>query len=113
MQRIAINSRHGGFGLSLEGAEHYAKLAGLEYGEMCDGYGAYWTFRAPDGTELSPRDIPRDCPHLIATIEALGSAADGPYAALAIIEIPDDVCWQIDEYDGLEWVAERHRIWSR
>ena len=27
------------------------------------------------------------------------------------VEIPDDVEWQIEEYDGSEWIAEKHRIW--
>ncbi len=26
--------------------------------------------------------------------------------------IPDDVKWQIEEYDGLEWIAEKHRTWE-
>ena len=38
--------------------------------------------------------------------------AGGCYARLEIIEIPDKVEWEIDEYDGLEWVAEKHRRWS-
>jgi hypothetical protein len=29
-----------------------------------------------------------------------------------VIEIPDDVEWEVEEYDGLEWVAEKHRTWS-
>lgn len=27
-------------------------------------------------------------------------------------EVPDDVQWQIEEYDGREWVAETHRTWN-
>ena len=27
------------------------------------------------------------------------------------VSIPDDVEWQIEEYDGMEWVAEAHRTW--
>jgi hypothetical protein len=30
---------------------------------------------------------------------------------LAIVEIPDDVQWIIEENDGMEWVAEKHRTW--
>ena len=33
-------------------------------------------------------------------------------AELRVIKIPDDVKWYIDEYDGMEWVAEIHRTWS-
>jgi hypothetical protein len=31
---------------------------------------------------------------------------------LTIVDIPDDIEWQIEEYDGMEWVAEVHRIWQ-
>jgi len=31
---------------------------------------------------------------------------------LKIVEIPAAVKWQIDEYDGWEWVAEVHRRWD-
>jgi len=31
---------------------------------------------------------------------------------LRIIEIPDGVEWQIEEYDGDEWIAEKHRTWK-
>lgn len=48
---------------------------------------------------------------LIQVVEELGEAANGNCAELEIIEIPDDVDWQIDEYDGLESVHEKHRVW--
>lgn len=28
------------------------------------------------------------------------------------MDVPDGIDWVIDEYDGLEWVAERHRRWD-
>ena len=37
---------------------------------------------------------------------------DGVYSDLKVVEIPDDINWYIEEYDGLEHVAERHRTWS-
>lgn len=40
------------------------------------------------------------------------SKADGKCAELKIIEIPDDIEWEIEEYDGWEHVAEKHRVWS-
>jgi hypothetical protein len=49
---------------------------------------------------------------LIAVIEKLGNEANGPCASLKIVEIPDDVNWYVDEYDGREWVAEKHRTWK-
>lgn len=54
----------------------------------------------------------RDDPVLIQVVEELGPKANGKHASLKIVEIPDDVEWQIEEYDGSEWVAEKHRTWS-
>lgn len=45
-------------------------------------------------------------------MEQLGEAADGDYAELKVVEIPDDVQWIVEEYDGAEWVAEKHRTWN-
>lgn len=57
------------------------------------------------------RDLKRDHPMLLQVIEEMGEAADGACASLRIVEIPDDVEWEIEEYDGSEWVAEKHRTW--
>jgi hypothetical protein len=38
--------------------------------------------------------------------------ANGTYANLKVVTIPGDVDWEIGEYDGMEWVAEKHRTWS-
>lgn len=66
-----------------------------------------------DDSYFSDRDIKRDDPILIQVIEELGSeVASGKYAKLTIIEIPDDVNWQIAEYDGFEHIAEKHRTWG-
>jgi hypothetical protein len=35
----------------------------------------------------------------------------GCYAKLKIVEIADDVDWEITNYDGLETVEEKHRTW--
>jgi len=48
---------------------------------------------------------------LIAVIEQLGEEANGWAADLAVVDIPEDVKWYIDEYDGIEHVAEIHRTW--
>ena len=41
----------------------------------------------------------------------MGEHSWGPHAELLVVEIPDDVEWYIEEYDGREWIAERHRVW--
>lgn len=53
----------------------------------------------------------RSDPVLIEIIEELGKRADGNYAKLEIVEIPDDVDYVIEEYDGMEWISEAHRTW--
>lgn len=61
---------------------------------------------------LYSRDFPRDDVHLIQVVEELGEKANGRCAYLKIVEIPDDVEWEIEEYDGNEWIAEKHQTWS-
>ena len=102
--KVVINACHGGFGLSKEGQELYAKLKSIELGKYNDTYVYY--------ENLSVHDIPRDDPALIEVVEQLGGEAGNRYSELKIVDIPDDVEWTIEEYDGLEWVAEAHRTWS-
>ena len=54
----------------------------------------------------------RNHPMVVRVVEELGSAANGRCAELTVVEIPDDVNWEISEYDGMERVAEKHRSWS-
>lgn len=50
---------------------------------------------------------------LIKAIEKIGHPhCNGPCANLKIIEIPDNVNWEIQEYDGVETIHEVHRTWS-
>lgn len=88
--KIVINKCYGGFGLS---EEAYKEL-GLKW----DGYGFV--------------EIKRNDPKLVAVVKKLGERANGEHADLKIITIPDSVKWQIEEYDGIEWISEVHRIWS-
>jgi hypothetical protein len=61
---------------------------------------------------LYHNNIKRTDPDLIAVVELLGKAANGKHAELSVVEIPDDVEWEIEEYDGNEHIAEVHRTWS-
>jgi hypothetical protein len=65
-----------------------------------------------DAEHFHPRDIERTDADLVAVVEAMGAASSGRFSELAVVEIPDDVEWKIEEYDGAEWVAEKHRTWS-
>jgi hypothetical protein len=57
-------------------------------------------------------DDKRDHPLLIKVVEELGDKANGPCAELKVVEIPDGIKWEIDEYDGNESIHEVHRSWS-
>ena len=57
-------------------------------------------------------DIERTDSDLIAVVEKLGEEADGSCAELKVVEIPDNIEWTIEEYDGIEWISEKHRIWE-
>lgn len=48
---------------------------------------------------------------LIECVEALGEDANGEHAKLKIVEIPDDVDWEIEECEGKERIVEKHRTW--
>lgn len=84
--KVVINRCYGGFGLS----EKAMKFLGVD---------SSWP------------DITRNDPKLVECVEKLGEEANGVYAELKVVEIPDDVNWEIGEYDGLEWVEEVHRRW--
>jgi len=94
LQFIVINDCYGGFGLSVRAINEYKSLAGITDPSWHD------------------RDIPRDDPYLVKVVKELGMGANGPHANLKIVEIPGDVDWMVCEYDGAEWVAEKHRTWQ-
>lgn len=91
---VVINDCYGGFGLSDKAIKIYKERAGITDPQFYD------------------RDIPRDDPYLINIVKELGMGANGSYANLKIVEIPGDIEWLIQDYDGAEWVAEKHRTWS-
>ena len=112
---VAINVCHGGFGLSLEAMKLYLERASIEYTleprgdrDSTNRYGPNIVVNNDYWTEF---DIARDDPVLIGVIRDLGEAANSQYAELKIVKIPADVEWFIEEYDGKEWVAEKHRTW--
>ena len=54
----------------------------------------------------------RTNPKLIEVVEELGEDVDTLYSNLKIIEVPDGEDVYIAEYDGKEWVAQKHKGWS-
>jgi hypothetical protein len=49
---------------------------------------------------------------LVALVRELGPAVNGEHARLKVVRIPADVDWQIENYDGKEWISEPHRTWD-
>ena len=56
--------------------------------------------------------IKRDDLVLIQVIEELKEKANTRHSELKVVEIPDDVEYFIENYDGCEHVSEVHRTWS-
>jgi len=54
----------------------------------------------------------RTHPLVVRAVEELGPAASGFCSALCVIEIPDGTEYTIEEYDGMEHIAEVHKTWS-
>lgn len=116
-KKIVINSCYGGFGLSDKAIEYFGELKNLNLvktkGGYSDLYGHWYYMHGEicDENFFHDRNIERTDPDLIRVIEELGTDANGRFAELKIIEIPDDIEYDIAEYDGVEWVAEKHRTW--
>ena len=134
--KVVINACYGGFGLSEKAVMRYAELKGLTvYPERNPLFTTYWL--VPEGERedrtnyyswplkeqrasnkrlakqvMNEHTIPRDDPALVQVVEELGADANARFAELEVVEIPDGVAWQIEEYDGYEHVAEKHRTWG-
>ena len=138
--KVVINSCHGGFGLSHEAIVRYFELQGkkvwIEESEDWSGHFDYWLVPKEErvvnaesefwnmsmeerqsynetwaNQNFNERTIERNDPILVQVVKELGELANGRFAELKIVDIPLDIQWTIEEYDGDEWVAEVHRTW--
>ncbi len=100
--KIVINGCYGGFSVS--------KAVYEELGIPWDGFG--YLNNSNFNIESSDYSEYRTHPDLIAAIEKIGTKeASGDMADLRIVDVPDDIDWFIDDYDGVETVHEAHRSW--
>lgn len=134
MAEVVVNRCFGGFGLSHKAVMRYAELKGMKLFVTIDDIAKqvykeravvgnpeilhhYWTKENVSKDDnvndyyFSESDIKRDDPMLIQVIRELGNDANGLFAKLEVVTIPDDVEWEISEYDGSESVEEVHRSW--
>lgn len=88
--KVVINSCWGGFDLSNKARAMIKALGGDD--KHCD------------------RD--RSDPILVKVVETLGKEANTELSSLKVVEIPDDVNYYIDDYDGMETIEECHRSWD-
>lgn len=139
---IVINKEYGGFKLSLIAIEKYLKLKGKEAHfykmEFINGKRTYrktnkeeviflYCFTKNFGKKFKDEDISneewdkysfdssdvaRNDKDLVNVVKELGEKANTRFSSLKVIQIPNNVEWIIEEYDGLEWVAEKHKTWG-
>ena len=139
--KLVINTCYGGFSLSDEAMRFIANEMGInlwvEPDPQFNTLTNYWTVppearpkpvvnddwyymsdaertahnKAYEASQLSTHDMDRTSRHLIKAVETLGERANGGCADLKVVEIPDGISWELDEYDGIETVRETHRSW--
>jgi hypothetical protein len=131
--KVVINSDYGGFGLSHEAKLRYIEEKGLklymhynkewdmmsfytvpyeEYQKVYEKDLANGLYKDSNSLHWNPREIERNDPILVRVVQEMGEKANGRNAKLKIVDIPLDIQWTIEDYDGSEWVAEKHRTWS-
>jgi hypothetical protein len=54
----------------------------------------------------------RGDPLLVQVVEELGEEANGPCSSLVLVEVPDDVVVEINDYDGMESIKEASRYFG-
>lgn len=139
MKKVILNKCYGGFDVSKEAYELYAKKKGLtlyQYeSELISSekkfaykratkeslFNHYFTKDFGDYAYISNEDYEkynlylredhREDPVLIEVVEELGDKANGRFGELRIVEIPDDLDYVIDEYDGIETLHQKVQEW--
>lgn len=138
MKKVILNKCYGGFDVSKEAYMLYAKKKGLTlylyesefinkkfiYKKINNDdsiFRHYFTKDMGDNIEINNEDYEKYClylrdehredPILIEVIEELGEKTNGRFGNLKIVEIPDDLDYVIDEYDGIETLHQRVQEW--
>lgn len=112
MNKIVYNACYGGFNLSDEALELYAKLSGISVYPEKSSWCTHFYTSVPTGDQevddkrdwLYGPDLCRHDPFLVKAVEQLGDAANGSHSKLRIYETDSDR-YIIEEYDGNESVV--------
>lgn len=137
MKKVILNKCFGGFGLSKAAYELYAKKKGISvfhytqedlkkeiYTYTTDDnrtFDFYFTKDFGNNAYISNEDFEkyhlfldegfREDKTLIEVVEELGDKANSAYSNLKIVEIPDDLDYVIDNYDGIETLHQKVKEW--
>ena len=119
-KKVVINNCYGGFSLSEKAFVEYLKRKGINCVTKVNEFGFVEFYKNSISDEnyishydyVSPSNLTiREDPDLIEIIEELGEESFGMFAYLKIVEIPDDVVYEITEFDGSETIREKCRTW--
>jgi len=117
--KVVINKCFGGFGLSNEAYEWLISkgVPVYDYVQYQERNGRF-VYKSDKDFKLFANywdnyfAYNRADPLLVEVVQTLKKAASSSCAELVIIEVPNDVDWEIAEYDGMEHIAEKHRTWG-
>ena len=112
--KVVINKGFGSFCLTNEQFERVLELKGIEFDTKTSEFD--WVDYFIKGTDqpldFDVWDIDRSDPELVQMVSESEHVVDDWSDGLKVVEIPDGISWQIDDYDGNEWVSETHRTWG-
>ena len=136
--KVILNKCYGGFGVSQKAYELYAKKKGIEifvyklectndkpiYRKTDMGSSIFTiTFTKDFGDYVDLYDDNsekyilelcsnhREDPVLIEVVEELGDRANSPFSKLVVVDIPDGMEYEIDDYDGVETLHQKVEKW--
>lgn len=129
--KIIKNSCYGGYSLSEKAIMRYAELKGIKLysNKFNNSHTDYYlvpkeefdkvytkcknkkNYKEANNLYFDYHNIERTDPILIKVIEELGDEANEPCADLEIVVIPDNIDYEIEDYDGIETIHETHRTW--
>lgn len=136
--KVILNKCYGGFCVSQEAHELYAKKKGIKIlpymikfengtgkyqkaNDINSVITAYFTKDFGYFTEMSDDDLKgkrfyldgeyREDPVLIEVVEELGDRASGRFSKLVVVDIPDGMEYEIDDYDGIETLHQKIEKW--